>query len=70
LIFVVEIFMKVKVNADLCSGTGLCEDTCPEVFELKSGISTVIVDQVPSEAEQRCREAMNGCPTEAISLEE
>jgi ferredoxin len=64
------IVMKAKVNSDLCSGTGLCEDTCPEVFELHSGISTVIIDEVPSDAEERCKQAMHGCPSEAISIEE
>lgn len=62
--------MKAKVNSELCSGTGLCEDTCPEVFELQSGVSTVKVDTVPSDAQQRCREAMLACPSEAISIEE
>ena len=38
--------MRVKVNSELCSGTGLCEQTCPDVFELKEGISTVKVNEV------------------------
>ena len=58
--------MKAKVDSGLCSGTGLC----PEVFELQSGISTVKVDEVPADAEERCKQAMQGCPTEAISIEE
>lgn len=62
--------MKAKVNSQLCSGTGSCEQICPEVFELKDGISTVIVDKVPSDIAQSCREAAQGCPTEAISIEE
>ena len=62
--------MKAKVNPELCSGTGLCEQTCPEVFELARGLSTVKVDEIPSEAEQSCREAADGCPTEAITIEE
>jgi len=62
--------MKVKVNPELCSGTGLCEQTCPEVFELKKGVSTVKIDKVPFDAEQSRREAADGCPTEAISIEE
>ena len=65
-----ESVMKAKVDSGLCSGTGLCEDTCPEVFELQSGISTVKVDEVPADAEERCKQAMQGCPTEAISIEE
>jgi ferredoxin len=27
--------MKAVVDKDLCTGCGLCEDTCPEVFEMK-----------------------------------
>ncbi len=62
--------MKAKVNEYLCSGMGLCEDTCPEVFELQSGVSTVKIDEVPAEAQQRCRQAVQECPTEAISIEQ
>ena len=62
--------MKAKVNPDVCSGMALCEQTCPEVFEVIDGVSTVKVNVVPSSAEQSCREAANGCPTEAISIED
>lgn len=62
--------MKAKVNSELCNGTGLCEQMCPEVFELKKGMSTVKVEEVPSYAEQGCREAAEGCPTEVISIED
>lgn len=30
--------MKAVVDKDLCTGCGLCEDTCPEVFEMKDDI--------------------------------
>ncbi|GAH99283.1 unnamed protein product, partial [marine sediment metagenome] len=33
--------MKAVVDKDLCTGCGLCEDTCPEVFEVKDGIAIV-----------------------------
>ncbi len=62
--------MRAKVDPNVCNGTGLCEQTCPEVFELKKGLSTVKVNEVPTEAEQSCREAVEGCPTEAISIVE
>jgi ferredoxin len=48
----------------------MCEQTCPDVFVLNSGISVVKVKKVPSSAEQSCREAAENCPTEAISIEE
>jgi ferredoxin len=61
--------MRAKVNPEMCDGTGSCEQICPEVFELKEGISTVKVDDVPSDSEQSCREAAENCPKEAISIE-
>lgn len=60
--------MKAKVNTKMCNGAGLCEQTCPEVFELKKGISTVLVGEVPANAEENCRQAANDCPTEAILI--
>ena len=29
--------MKAKVDPELCTGCGACEETCPEVFELPEG---------------------------------
>ncbi len=62
--------MKAKVDTNLCAGVGACETTCPEVFELKGGVSNVKVDEVPSEVEDKCREAAEACPMNAISIEE
>jgi len=62
--------MKASVDEDLCTGCGLCEDTCPEVFEMDDEMAKVIVDEVPTEAEDTCREAAESCPVEAIIIEE
>jgi ferredoxin len=63
--------MKVHVDANVCSGSGLCIETCPGVFELSDdGISKVKVERVPAELQQVCREAADNCPSEAISIEE
>lgn len=61
--------MKAKVDSNLCAGVGACESTCPEVFEVKDGVSTVKVGTVPADAEDRCRQAAEGCPMSAISIE-
>ena len=61
--------MKVKVDAELCSGCGPCEEVCPEVFEIVDDVAKVKGDVVPPEAEDACREAIENCPTEAISIE-
>lgn len=62
--------MKAKVDSNLCAGVGACESTCPEVFQVKDGTSTVIADPVPAEAEDKCRDAVKGCPMSAISIDE
>jgi ferredoxin len=62
--------MKANVDADECVGCGLCEETCPEVFELKDDVAVVKVEIVPPEVEEKCREAADGCPVEAISVED
>ncbi len=63
--------MKVCIDPELCSGCGLCVDICPEVFELNEDeIAVVNVDEVPADLHQTCLEAVDSCPTEAISIEE
>jgi ferredoxin len=63
--------MKAKVDESSCVSCGLCESICSEVFRMNdSDIAEVIVDPVPSDAEDTCREAAEGCPVDAISLEE
>lgn len=63
--------MKVKVDKDLCVGTGSCESICPKVFQVGSaGVAEVKLTPVPAELEDDAREAASSCPVDAISIEE
>lgn len=61
--------MKAIVDQDKCTGCGVCVDTCPDVFEMDQATAKVKVDVVPPAAEASCREATDGCPVEAISIQ-
>ncbi|WP_066636238.1 ferredoxin [Desulfolucanica intricata] len=60
--------MKVVVDQDLCISCGSCIDTCPEVFDWNDDDKADSkVDEVPAEVEEQAKEAVESCPTSAIS---
>ena len=61
--------MEVKVNEE-CTACGICEDICPEVFELGDEMAEVKVNPVPEEHEDKVREAAEEGPSEAIEITE
>ena len=75
--------MKVWIDQDLCTGDGLCEEICPEVFELQDdGLAYVKQDGVvltapagaqglalvPAGLAAAVTEASEECPGECIFL--
>lgn len=62
--------MKAKVDAEACTGCGLCTQTCPEVFKIDDEKAVAYVDVVPQQAETTCKQAAEECPVEAIKIEE
>jgi ferredoxin len=59
--------VRVFVNEE-CILCGLCADMCPEVFAMGDDKSEVIMEEVPPEEEECCREAAENCPTDAIEI--
>lgn len=61
--------MKVSVDPDLCIACGLCEEICPEVFELGDNETAQVIGD-PEGHEDETQEAADSCPTEAIRVED
>lgn len=63
--------MKVVVDFDMCASTGGCMQVCPEVFEVRSDGYLYILNENPGpELAEKVNEAVDLCPTAAISVEE
>ena len=62
--------MKAIVEKEVCTGCGLCANTCPEVFEMVDDVAVVKGEVVPEAAAGSAKEAAQNCPVEAIVIEE
>ena len=62
--------MKATVDPDTCIGCALCAELCPDIFKMKGDKAVVTVAAVPKEAERACKEAADGCPVTAITLDD
>ncbi|MDD5772232.1 MAG: ferredoxin [bacterium] len=62
--------MKAKINRKACTGHGLCVSTCPEIFKMNGNTSKVIIATIPELLEIKCYDAVDGCPSEAIFIED
>ncbi|MCA2252180.1 ferredoxin [Mycobacterium intracellulare] len=63
--------MKVKVDTTKCSGIGLCEVTAPSVFEIGDDGQAQAIKSEPAQDERaEVEEAVNNCPTGALSIDE
>ena len=58
-----------KVDPDLCTGRGICEDICPDVFEVGDDGLSHVIDAGACEEADCSEEAAEECPEGAISLE-
>lgn len=58
---------KVEVNKDKCIGCGACTAIAPDVFEFDDdGLAKAVKNEINDDV----KTAAEGCPTEAITVEE
>lgn len=62
--------MRAIVDRDGCIGCGMCEQTAPEIFSLRSGKSEVLCDEVPPHCYEQTEQAATQCPVLVIHLED
>ena len=61
--------MRVLCDFDKCTGLGLCESIAPDFFEVQDDGSLTLLRETFDESERSTLvEAVNACPTEALSL--
>ena len=60
---------KVWIDEDTCTGCGLCEDTCADVFEMDD-VAIVREGVNFDDWEEEIKEAAEDCPSEAIHYQE
>ena len=62
--------MKVWVDSERCQGHTLCAMIAPDSFQLSDidGSSSAVNEVVPSDQQDRVREAALSCPEQAITI--
>ncbi|MGI8685857.1 MAG: ferredoxin [Acidimicrobiales bacterium] len=63
--------MRVAVDRERCQGNGVCARKAPQVFELATDGSLLLLqDQPPAELHRSVRDAAWRCPTQAITVQD
>lgn len=63
--------MRITVDRSKCTALGVCESLAPELFEVQEDGSLIILNERPEGSLcSAAREAVEGCPTEALRIEE
>jgi ferredoxin len=62
---------RIVVDRHRCTGLGMCEESAPGIFEIQDdGTMKVLQECPPADRMKEVESAVEGCPTEALSLVE
>ncbi len=59
--------LEIKINREICMGSGNCSFWAPETFDLDDD-GVAIVTSIDGSPEEKVILAAQGCPTQAISI--
>jgi ferredoxin len=60
--------VKVKIDEEACTGCGVCESMCPDLFKIgEDDIAHVVSSEGCNGCD--CNEVAESCPSEAITVE-
>ena len=63
--------MKVKADREVCIQAGNCVMVADSLFDQDDdGFVMMLVDEVPGDEEDRAREAVKMCPSQALKIVE
>ncbi|MCU1644923.1 MAG: 3Fe-4S ferredoxin [Nocardia sp.] len=61
--------MRIRIDRTKCEGIGICGFFAPTVFELDDrGTLALLAEDVPGGLISEIERAVEGCPTQAISI--
>ncbi|GAA2717511.1 MULTISPECIES: ferredoxin [Streptomyces] len=63
--------MRVTIDSEVCIGSGMCALNAPGVFtQDDDGFGTVLPGKEDGAGDPMVREAVRGCPVQAITVQE
>jgi len=63
--------MKVVVDLKLCEGNQRCQESAPEVFEVRDDDKAhLLIEKPPESLREKVKLAIKMCPRQAITLED
>ncbi|MEV5241236.1 ferredoxin [Streptomyces cinnamoneus] len=63
--------MRISIDSDVCIGSGMCALTAPDVFtQDDDGFGVVLPGKEDGAGNPLVKEAVRGCPVQAVSADE